>query len=102
VPVGRDALHRRVHAHRRHHDPVWDHHIAQAERLEHGRERALDVHVEVLGLHLPRERAIDLVDELGGPKPQVVIGDGLCPRHHAKGELDRVEIPEPVHMLEPN
>ena len=48
------------------------------------------------------EGPVDLGHEVRRAQAQVVVGDRLGAGHHAEGELHRVEIPEPRHVLEPD
>src|ERR1044071_3330391 len=59
VPVARHAVERRILVHRRYHHAVLDHHVAQAERREHGYRRIVEVDIEPLVLH---PRGIPLVN----------------------------------------
>ena len=101
VPVAGHAVLGRIHAHRRHHNAVRQHHPAQLERLEHRGQRAIHRHLEPGGAHLAGEHLVGLVHELRGTQPQIVVGDGFGPGHHAERELHRVHAPEPPHLLEP-
>ncbi len=102
VPIVRHAVLRRVLAHRRHHDAVLERQPAQAERLEHRRERLRGVGVKTERAHVAGDHPVRLLDEFGRAQRQVVVGDGLGARHQAEGEAGRVHVPEPVDVLEPN
>jgi hypothetical protein len=96
VEILRQPVLGRVHAHGRDHDAVGKLHPAQAEGLEHGRLPRLPAR------RVPRHRRLDLQDEFRRTEQQVVPGDGLGARHHAEGEAGRVEVPEALHLLEPD
>jgi hypothetical protein len=102
VPIGRHPLFGRIHAHRRHHDPVRYLHLAQPERLEHRDGRTLYLHLETAVADLAGESAVDIVDKGRGAQAQIVVGDRFGSGHHPEGELDGIEVPKAVDMLEPD
>ena len=102
VPVARQAVGRRVLAHRRHHHAVLERHAAQPERLEHRRDRRRGVDREALRPHLARDHLVDLRDELRRAQREIVVGDRLGARHQAEGEARRVHVPEALDVLEPD
>ena len=102
VPVVRQAVLRRILAHRRHHEAVLQGQAAQAERLEHRRQRFRRFGREAERADIARHDPVDLVDECGRAQRQVVIGDRLGARHQAERKARRIHVPEPVDVLEPH
>ena len=102
VPVVRQPVLRRVLAHRRHDDAVLQGQAAQAERLEHRRERLCGLGREAERTDVARHDPIHLVDELGRAQREVVVGDRLRTRHQAERKARRVHVPETVDVLEPH
>ena len=102
MEIAGHALLRRIHAHRRHHRAVRQLHLAQPQRLEHRRHRIFGIDVEPFGADLPREGAVDLGDEVRRAQREIVVGDRLGAGHDAERELDGIEIPEAVDVLEPH
>ena len=102
MPIGRIAVRiGRILRHRRHRDPVLDHHLAQLEPREHRRRPALAIVVAALAIQPLIERRIDPGAERRVAHQQIVVGDRLGPAHDHHGELLRAHIPRAVHMLEP-
>ena len=100
VPVAGQAVMGAVLAHGRDHDPVVEHHLAQAKGREHGRRSRR--HVEALARpHVAGEPAIHRIDETGVAQAQIVVGDLLRARDQAEGELQRIMVPCALHVLEP-
>jgi len=102
VPVVRHAVLRGILAHWRDHDAVVEGERAQAERLEHGRERTRDVGSKSERANVARDHPVRLFHEFRGAQRQVVVGDGLGTRHQPEGEAGRIHAPEAVDVLEPD
>ena len=102
VPVVRQSVLRRVLAHRRHDDAVLQRQAAQAERLEHRRERLCGLGREAERTDVARHDPIHLVDERGRAQREVVVGDRLRARHQAERKARRIHVPETVDVLEPH
>lgn len=95
VKILRHAVDGGVHAHRRDHDAIGQAQVAQLQGLEQR-------HIAGIAPRLPGEGGAGLGHEIRRAQQQIVPGDGLAARHHAEGELRRVEMPEALDVFEPD
>ena len=103
MKVARNAAgFRRIHVHRRHHDPVRDHHLSDSKRREHRGRRVIVRNIKALRAHLAGEPALHAVDKIRVAHAQIFVGHRLGARQHAEARLDRFHAPIARRVLGPD